>query len=107
MTPTRRTFFASLAALVVAPKVLKAVPPSDPTEAQVVDWLSRVQDDHERHVAMHCADLMDKDRIDIFALSDHPHLDAANRLAWRRHLREHELAMKRVSGTRWIEDGLW
>lgn len=76
MTPTRRTFFASLAALVVAPKVLKP-------------------------------DLVDNDRIDIYALSDHPHLDAANRIAWLRHIREHKLAMKRVSGTQWIEDGRW
>lgn len=117
MTPTRRTFFASLAALVVAPKVLKA---SAPTEAQVVEWLSGFPEprsasaevflagdtsDHARHVAMHHADLMANDRIDIYAVGDHPHLDAANLIAWMRHVREHELAMKRVSGTRWIEDG--
>jgi hypothetical protein len=88
----RRSFFASIAAIVVAPKVLKTIPTG--TE-NYVHRSFRYSDDHDTHVAAHLADLRTNDWVDVYAIPDHPHLEAARRIAMLRHVRQHELAANR------------
>lgn len=108
MTPTRRSFFASLAALAVAPKVLKPYRVADMVPSATAQMLLADQrpyrpsafryDDHETHLRMHLEDL----RTGFEPMTS---WDKANEYAWRRHIREHELFMERVSSKRDIEGG--
>lgn len=112
MTPTRRSFFASLAALAVAPKVLRTPAPSASAMVYLADhsnlpngyarWSGyglvnsyipdriRYSDLHESHVRMHLEDL----RTGYEPMTP---WDKARLARWRRHIRQHELAMERAS----------
>lgn len=81
----RRTFFASVAAVAVAPKLVAA-----DIDSQTMDLARRMRRYSET------PGLKDFEaRFD--PLDPMSHWDRANMRAWQRHIRKHELAMERVS----------
>ena len=98
MTPTRRSFFASLTALAVAPKVLRTPAPSASAQMFLADQRpyrpsAFRYDYHETHLRMH---------LEYLRTGFEPMTawDKANEYAWRRHIRQHQLKVDRISN-RW------
>ena len=109
MTPTRRSFFAALAALVVAPK-LKPYRVADMVPSASAEWAwddfaytprKFRYDDHETHLRTHLEDLQ------ATPPRGSTHLERANRIAWRRHLREHELSVQGLMSMRDGRSAFW